>query len=95
MSVVHIRNDEQCARNLGPIWVHWLPKTSEQQAKSTQSQPKRDNKIENWFLVRNQGVGSSNPLSPTNYFQPLTASAIASKPTHLVLAQVLLVLRSA
>ena len=32
-------------------------------------------------LVRDQGVGGSNPLSPTNYFQRLIPSAEASKPT--------------
>ena len=40
-------------------------------------------------LVRDQGGGGSNPLSPTNYFQPLTDGAKTSKPTHLVLARVL------
>jgi hypothetical protein len=32
----------------------------------TQSQPKRDNNLDNRLLVRDQGVGGSNPLSPTN-----------------------------
>ena len=39
-------------------------------------------------LVRDQGVGGSNPLSPTNCFQLLTAAAEVSKTTHLVLQQV-------
>src|ERR1035437_5571150 len=34
-----------------------------------------------WNLVRDQGVGGSNPLSPTNYFQPLTPTAKAQNPT--------------
>jgi len=42
-----------------------------------------------WNLVRDQGVGGSNHLSPTNSFQRLTAICRKSKPTHLVLAQVL------
>jgi len=36
-------------------------------------------------LVRDQGVGGSNPLSPTNCFQQLTAAPGTAKPTHLVL----------
>ena len=39
-------------------------------------------------LVRDQGVGGSNPLSPTIYFQQLTQAATGSRPTHLVLHQV-------
>ncbi len=76
-------------RNLGPTWVQSLPKTGETRDKSTQNQPKRDNKLANRFLVRDQGVGGSNPLSPTNYFQQLAEAATASNPTHLVLHQVL------
>ena len=38
-------------------------------------------------LVRDQGVGGSNPLSPTNCFQLLTAAAGTRKPTHMVLHQ--------
>ena len=34
-----------------------------------------------WNLVRDQGVGGSNPLSPTNYFQLLRAAARPQKPT--------------
>ena len=40
-------------------------------------------------LVRDQGVGGSNPLSPTIYFQRFTFSGDNQKPIHLVLAQVL------
>src|SRR6266403_4037793 len=36
-------------------------------------------------LVRDQGVGGSNPLSPTNLFNKLQVT----QPTHLVLAQVI------
>ena len=32
-------------------------------------------------LVRDQGVGGSNPLSPTKYFQLLTAEPGTQKPT--------------
>src|SRR6266436_7981364 len=37
-----------------------------------------------WNLVRDQGVGGSNPLSPTNCFQSLTVSRVGP----LVVAQV-------
>ena len=41
-----------------------------------------------WNLVRDQGVGGSNPLSPTNYFQLLTATGtqVVSKPTPVEFA---------
>ena len=40
-------------------------------------------------LVRDQGVGGSNPLSPTNYFLQYTDGMRALKSTQLDLAQVL------
>ena len=39
--------------------------------------------------IRDQGVGGSNPLSPTNCLQRLTISVQASKTEHLVSVQVL------
>jgi len=47
--------------NLGPI-------TAKNQLKPwsvTQNQAKRINKLVHLFLLRDQGVGGSNPLSPT------------------------------
>ena len=38
-------------------------------------------------LVRDQGVGGSNPLSPTICSQLLTAAAGTPKPSHIVLHQ--------
>jgi hypothetical protein len=35
---------------------------------NTQNKPKRDNRLVNRLLVRDQGVGGSNPLSPTKTF---------------------------
>src|ERR1035441_1537163 len=50
--------------NLGPFTAE----NRRTKYKTTQYQPKRDNKLTNQFLVRDQGVGGSNPLSPTNLF---------------------------
>jgi hypothetical protein len=55
---------EKLGSNLGPI-------TAENQVKlgsETQNQAKRINEIALRWLLRDQGVGGSNPLSPTNLF---------------------------
>jgi hypothetical protein len=55
---------EKLGSNLGPI-------TAENQVKlgsETQNQAKRINEIALHWLLRDQGVGGSNPLSPTNLF---------------------------
>ena len=51
-----------------------------QSSATTQSRPMRDNYSANRFLFRDQGVGGSNPLSPTNCLQTPIPSVEASKP---------------
>ena len=65
-----IHRDPKLGSNLGPF----AAENQRTRDKSTQNQPKRNNKLANRLLVRDQGVGGSNPLSPTNVFnkiQPL------------------------
>ena len=59
---------QELGSNLGPF----AAENRRTRGKTTQSQPKRDNKLANPFLVRNQGVGGSNPLSPTILFNQLS-----------------------
>jgi hypothetical protein len=47
----------------------------------TQYQPKRDNNLQLGPLFRDQGVGGSNPLSPTNPFNNLQFWLPAGEPT--------------
>jgi hypothetical protein len=47
--------------NLGPLTAEYHAKSGY----STQNKPKRDNRLVHQLLVRDQGVGGSNPLSPT------------------------------
>jgi hypothetical protein len=46
---------------LGPL----APEYHTKRRYSTQNKPKRDNRLVHRLLVRDQGVGGSNPLSPT------------------------------
>ena len=67
---------QKLGSNLGPF----AAENRRTRGKTTQSQPKRDNKLANRFLVRDQGVGGSNPLSPTNYFNNFCAFLVF--PSH-------------
>jgi hypothetical protein len=51
--------------NLGPLAAEYRDETGW----NTQNKPKRDNRLVNRLLVRDQGVGGSNPLSPTKAFR--------------------------
>ena len=52
-------------QNLGPTWVHWHPNTLYLDPTSRSHRPKRINNLAHPLLFRDQGVGGSNPLSPT------------------------------
>ena len=52
---------------MSPLAAEYRPKRT----CSTQNKAKRANKIVFLLLVRDQGVGGSNPLSPTNSFNNL------------------------
>ena len=57
------------------------PFTAEQRpesACSTQNKAKRANEIVFLLLVRDQEVGGSNPLAPTNFFNKLSDSSSSS-----------------
>jgi hypothetical protein len=56
------------------IWVQTGPFVPEYHAKRgyiTQNKPKQDNRLVHRLLARDQGVGGSNPLSPTINFRHL------------------------
>jgi hypothetical protein len=55
---------EKLGSNLGPLAAEYRGETGW----NTQNKPKRDNRLVNRLLVRDQGVGGSNPLSPTKLF---------------------------
>jgi hypothetical protein len=50
--------------DLGPLAAEYRDETW----CNTQNKPKQDNMLINRLLVRDQGVGGSNPLSPTKLF---------------------------
>jgi len=74
---------EKLGSNLGPIGAE----NRVFGANKTHYRPKRINKLANQLLVRDQGVGGSNPLSPTIYFHILATDAEHSKVEPPILAQ--------
>jgi hypothetical protein len=66
--------------NLGPF----APENHAKRRYHTQNKPKRNNSLVHRLLVRDQGVGGSNPLSPTKIYRINNLSPIlTSKTDHI------------